>query len=280
MEGIKINIKYHPDNNNIVIVELGGYVDQTNCHQVEKTIADIMASNKLNLVFDLRDLVYMSSAGWGIFVGEIKLVRDKGGDIKIAAMSPEVYEVFQMLEFFHIIQDYTSVEDAVNSFQGELVSPESEKAVPKTEKDDQSLEELLEQSGVNAEIENNATEDEIVIDDDEDEDESTASVPEPVIKVEQSAEPADVVENQRPATQSEFKPVDLEAKLDISRLPLSEKIKRVVTNYPLLSIFQLRKMLRHEKFGHTKVGLFKLYRTLRFLNLNSRKKRYRFYRSS
>ena len=61
--------------------------------------------------------------------------------------------------------------------------------------------------------------------------------------------------------------------------PLAEKIKRVVSNYPLLSIFQIRKMLRHEKFGNARVGVLKLYRTLRNINLESRAKRFRFYRS-
>ena len=38
MEGLKIKTNFYTDNNDIVIVELGGYIDQTNTLQVEKII--------------------------------------------------------------------------------------------------------------------------------------------------------------------------------------------------------------------------------------------------
>ncbi len=276
MEGIKVNIKYSPEDNNIVIVELGGYVDQTNCHQVEKTISDIIRSEKLKIVFDFSQLVYMSSAGWGIFVGEIKLIRDMGGDIKIAAMSPEVYEVFQMLEFFHIIQDYATVEEAVSAFQGEKVHKTVPEATPQSEPDEKTLEDLLQESVAEPEAVSDDSEDEIIIEDDENEEslDNSANI------IELPQQQMSVVSEPEKVASKEFKPVDIEPRLDIAKLPLTEKIKKLVTNYPLLSIFQMRKMLRHEKFGHTRVGLLKLYRTLKTLNLDSREKRYRFYRSS
>jgi len=273
MEGIKISTNFYPGNNDIVIVELGGYVDQTNCNQVEKVISDIVKSKKLKIVFDFTDLIYMSSAGWGIFVGEIKMLRDLGGDIKISCMSPEVYDVFQMLEFFHIIQDFATLEEAVANFD------DVEKEVNVSAKQDtvyngenKSIEELLESSGVKSEITINDQDDEIVIDDNE-------IIQKPSIK-EIPVEESKIPDKQVVLPKQEFRPVDLDSKIDIARLPLAEKIKRVVANYPLLSIFQIRKMLQHTKFGNTKVGLIKLYKLLRFLNLENRIKRYRFYRAS
>jgi anti-sigma B factor antagonist len=269
MEAITINTKYYPENKNIVIVELGGYIDQTNCNQVEKVISDIVNSEKLHIVFDLTKLVYMSSAGWGIFVGEIKMVRDLGGDIKIASMSPEIYEVFSMLEFYHIIQDYATVEEAVESFRGEVPSPMKQAkktTATSSSTDDRSIEEILEETGVKSHTTLSDQEDEIVIEED---------VKEKKVKV--SPIPEKKFEPQKKPLKR--KKVESEEKINIARLPVAEKVKHIASHYPLLNIFQIRKMLQHEKFGQTEIGLIKLFATLRRLNLETVTKRYRYYRS-
>jgi len=61
-------------------------------------------------------VTYISSAGWGIFISEIKRIRRNGGDIKLAAMSPEVREVFDLLEFGNILKPYESASDALRDF--------------------------------------------------------------------------------------------------------------------------------------------------------------------
>ena len=59
---------------------------------------------------------YISSAGWGIFISEIKEIRENGGDLKLAAMIGDVYEVFELLEFQTILESFDTVEEAVKSF--------------------------------------------------------------------------------------------------------------------------------------------------------------------
>jgi len=64
----------------------------------------------------LGGVSYISSAGWGVFVGEIKNIRDQGGDLKIVQMNSEVFEVFEMLEFNRILNYYDSLEEAIDEF--------------------------------------------------------------------------------------------------------------------------------------------------------------------
>jgi len=67
-------------------------------------------------VIDLSGVNYISSAGWGIFIGEIKEIRHKGGDIRLSGMSGDVYEVFQLLEFDSILEAFDSADAAIASF--------------------------------------------------------------------------------------------------------------------------------------------------------------------
>ncbi|MFZ0391626.1 MAG: STAS domain-containing protein, partial [Calditrichia bacterium] len=113
-EGISIQSKIIDKSNNIAVIELGGYIDQANVHLLQKEIDHKINEGLFKIIFNMQNLVYMSSAGWGVLIGEIKRFRENGGDIKLCSLNPEVYEIFQMLEFFHIINEYASIEDALD----------------------------------------------------------------------------------------------------------------------------------------------------------------------
>lgn len=115
-EGIKIETKVVDEEARIMVIEISGYVDQANCHLLQEMIDKALKDKYYRLVFNLQNLVYMSSAGWGVLIGEIKRFRESSGDIKLANMGPEIYEIYQMLEFYHIISEYPSLEDALKSF--------------------------------------------------------------------------------------------------------------------------------------------------------------------
>jgi anti-sigma B factor antagonist len=264
VEGFSIKTEYFPQDNSIVIVRLSGYVDQSNSHQIEKLISDVLQTNRQKLVFDLSDLIYMSSAGWGIFIGEVKTVRDAGGDIKVAAMSPEVYDVFQVLEFYHILNDFPTVEDAINSFigngQDELVDSGKEETEPDDATD---IADLLDFSDIEATKKSRSKKEKEFAD-----------------ATEVSASDTNENFDETPIVGTVIKKPAQELRIDITRLPLNEKIKKIVSNFPLLNIVQIRKMLHHEEFGNTKISYFRLYKILKTLNLHNKKLRYRFYRST
>jgi len=88
---------------------------------------------------------YISSAGWGIFISEIKGIRERDGDLKLANMIPDVYEVFELLEFHYILKAYDSIEAAIQDFNQEenpmieeetVVQEDAEPEVPSTQKEE------------------------------------------------------------------------------------------------------------------------------------------------
>jgi anti-sigma B factor antagonist len=69
-----------------------------------------MKSGTFNIIIDSSNVDYISSAGWGIFISEIKGIREKGGDLKLVRMIPDVYKVFELLEFHYIIKAFDTIE--------------------------------------------------------------------------------------------------------------------------------------------------------------------------
>jgi anti-sigma B factor antagonist len=100
----------------VSVLTLKGTIETTNASGLEETLARIVDERCYRIIVDLGGVTYISSAGWGIFISEIKRIRRNGGDIKLAAMSPEVREVFDLLEFGNILKPFERTEDALRDF--------------------------------------------------------------------------------------------------------------------------------------------------------------------
>jgi anti-anti-sigma factor len=100
----------------IVVLRVQGLVDSGTSQQMEERLDQLVGEGVVKIIVDLGKVDYISSAGWGIFVGEIKGVRQKNGDIKLASMRPDVREVFDLLEFNTLLTPYDSREEALSAF--------------------------------------------------------------------------------------------------------------------------------------------------------------------
>ena len=101
----------------VALLTLRGTIETTNASGLEETLERIINDRCYRIVVDLGGVTYISSAGWGIFISEIKRIRRNGGDIKLAAMIPEVREVFELLEFNSILSPFDRKGDAVKEFE-------------------------------------------------------------------------------------------------------------------------------------------------------------------
>lgn len=270
MEQFKLDSKFADKEGEILVVELNGYVDHTNSDRLQKMFSNVAESENYKIIVDFAGLEYMSSVGWGIFVGEIKRFRDNGGDIKLTCMKPDIYDVFQMLEFYHIFEDYPTIKDAFDSFEmldgNELnfllgadqnSSKAAEVEAVDLGKEEFDADELF--SSI--------------------EDDFTPQTGTPVIR--EGYKSADATETRlssQPARQSIDAMVKSESSV-LATLPVSEKVKQLIARQPLLGTWGIKKVLGHKQFGFTKIGFFKLRKLLKSLDLDNKKKRYRYYRS-
>ena len=103
----------------VVVLRLQGLVDSGTSQLMEGRLNDLISDGNVKIVVDLDLVDYISSAGWGIFVGEIKGVRASDGDIKLASMRPDVREVFDLLEFNTLLTPYDSRRDALAAFESD-----------------------------------------------------------------------------------------------------------------------------------------------------------------
>jgi|SRR5579859_2581132 len=119
MPNISVIVTEHPHSKDVTMLAVKGFIDTTTAPEFEKAFQNVLSEKKYKLVVDLRDVNYISSAGWGIFISEIKRIRNQKGDLILAAMNPEVAEVFELLEFNTILKSFADPETAVKKgFEG------------------------------------------------------------------------------------------------------------------------------------------------------------------
>jgi len=114
MEGLNIIVE---DKGDVKIIKCKGYIDTTTSTILENALAEILQAKKYKIIIDLEEVDYISSAGWGIFVSEIKNVRKNKGDLKLVGMKPEVMEIFELLDFTNILEYYKRTDEALKSFK-------------------------------------------------------------------------------------------------------------------------------------------------------------------
>ncbi|NIR52435.1 STAS domain-containing protein [candidate division KSB1 bacterium] len=116
MEGIQVSVEKAGLQQQISIIKVGGYIDTTTSAELEHALSSLLKSNRYNIIIDLGNVDYISSAGWGIFISEIKGIREKNGDLKLVRMIPDVFEVFELLEFHYILRAFDTLEEAIADF--------------------------------------------------------------------------------------------------------------------------------------------------------------------
>ena len=116
VNGIVVSVVASKSPEDVSIIKVSGYLDTTTARELETALNGLLAKGSYKVVLDLSGVTYISSAGWGIFIGEIKDIRNHGGDLKLAAMVGDVFEVFQLLEFQSILEAYPTIDDARDAF--------------------------------------------------------------------------------------------------------------------------------------------------------------------
>ena len=117
MEGIQLSVEKTGIRNRISVIRVGGYIDTTTSAELEHALGTLLKAGSYDIIVDLGNVDYVSSAGWGIFISEIKGIREKGGDLKLVRMIPEVYEVFELLEFHYILKAFDTLEEAIKDIE-------------------------------------------------------------------------------------------------------------------------------------------------------------------
>ncbi len=242
----------------ITIIRVDGVIDTMTATELEKVANSLLGQKRYNIIIDLGGVDYISSAGWGIFISNIREIRLNNGDIKLARMIPNVYEIFELLEFDSILKAFDNIEKAKNDFVWNLAETRpgtgilEPRSVPVTDK-------ISIDSG------------------------GAGQLSKPSISVGENTaikpEKNGIDTNTAPASQIDAPPPKMSPAKHVApgkARRLEDAIMDLVGKDPFLSVGEIRQAISKEFPG---AGTIKTWWTLRQLGLGSKKKRFYFART-
>ncbi len=101
----------------VQVLSLKGELDAHTASELEAAIQKCKDDGQYRIIVNGANLHYISSAGLGVFMAFIEEVRNEGGDIKIAALQPKVFNVFDLLGFPLLFNIVDTEDEAIHLFE-------------------------------------------------------------------------------------------------------------------------------------------------------------------
>ena len=100
----------------VSVMGVSGRVDSATAPDLENALKKLVETEKTQIVLDLKNVEYMSSAGLRAMVSTLKAVKRVNGDLRLASPSPRVEEVLRLAGLTSIFSIFASRDEAVASF--------------------------------------------------------------------------------------------------------------------------------------------------------------------
>jgi anti-sigma B factor antagonist len=81
-----------------ITVKLGGSLDTATAPELERQLGPVLAGPVKDIVFDLAQLRFISSAGLRVFSTTRKTLKERGGQASFMNMQPQIQEVFEIIK--------------------------------------------------------------------------------------------------------------------------------------------------------------------------------------
>jgi len=79
-------------------VKLIGSLDTLTSPELEKQLAPLFSGGVKDIIFDLAQLKFISSAGLRVFAASRKQLKERGGQASFIHLQPQIQEVFDIIK--------------------------------------------------------------------------------------------------------------------------------------------------------------------------------------
>jgi len=112
----KLDIQERRDGD-ITVLTLTGQITLDDGDLLFKTrVLGLLEQGRTKIVADMANVTYVDSAGLGMLASKLRTVRDKGGDLKLARISPKIQRVLSMMKLPASFETYEDEAAAIASF--------------------------------------------------------------------------------------------------------------------------------------------------------------------
>jgi len=101
----------------MIITLKGKLILQEETAQLHDCIKSVLDRDIKKIVMNLKNLSRISSLGIGAVLRALTVVRDSGGDLRLAGLDPNVKNIFEITKLIGVIQIFDQNDQAISSFE-------------------------------------------------------------------------------------------------------------------------------------------------------------------
>lgn len=109
----------------VMAVAIRGRVDSANAEGLKERLVEIVRSGSAQLVIDLKEVIYISSAGFRTLLITGRAVEQASGRLVLCGIIGQVKKLFDAAAFTELFTIVPSVDEAVASIQSRRSTPSS-----------------------------------------------------------------------------------------------------------------------------------------------------------
>lgn len=110
---MQISIDHHA---HVTVVAIAGSIDALTADALVTALLDELEAGRIRLVADFAAVEYTSSAGLRVLLTTLKDARQRGGDLRLASIRPNVRQVLELSGFTSILKCFPETQAAIASF--------------------------------------------------------------------------------------------------------------------------------------------------------------------
>lgn len=119
MSKLKMAIEHLENAGGIHVIKPQGLIDIITSPVLDNCIEELINQGVFRIVVDMGTTSYISSAGWGIFIGSLRRIRENRGDIVFINMTAEISDFFRTLELPSKFRVFDNRDQAIAYFKDE-----------------------------------------------------------------------------------------------------------------------------------------------------------------
>jgi anti-anti-sigma factor len=120
---------YEPLKAPATLVKLAGRLDTATAPQAEKEIEPVVAGALKEVVFDLAELTYISSAGLRVLLGARKALSARGAQVHLVNLQPQIAKVLDIvkaLSGINVFKNMAEMDEYLAAIQKRVTEGEPE----------------------------------------------------------------------------------------------------------------------------------------------------------
>lgn len=110
------------------VVKLVGRLDTTTAPQAEKEIQPAITGSLKEVIFDLAELTFISSAGLRVLLGARKALAERGAQVHLINLQPQIEKVFAIVKALpgiNVFKNMQEMDEYLAAIQRKVTEGES-----------------------------------------------------------------------------------------------------------------------------------------------------------